>query len=110
LGSVIKGAPGFTPPPPSTPAQLRTEAIQIAGQDYSDYSKLFLYPSNSLMIKTGLWIELEATIGFVVGLGLGSLLGQRTVAVILMIILELIITPIVSRAHPAHLINLPRSG
>ena len=33
--------------------------------------------------RVGLWIELEATIGFIVGLGLASLLGQRTVAVIL---------------------------
>ena len=61
------------------------QAVQIARQDYSDYQTIFLYPSISLMIKTGLWIELEATIGFIVGLGLGSLLGQRTVAVILMI-------------------------
>jgi hypothetical protein len=62
-----------------------------------------------LMIKTGLWIELEAIVGFTVGLGLGSLLGQRTVAVILMIVLEIILTPIVSQAHLAHLINLQRS-
>ena len=61
------------------------------------------------MIKTGLWIELEAIVGFIVGLGLGSLLGQRTVAVILMIVLEIILTPILSRAHIPHLINLQRS-
>ena len=40
-------------------------------QDYADYTKIFLYPSISLMIETGLWIELEAAIGFIVGLGLG---------------------------------------
>ena len=34
----------------------------MARQDYSDYRRQFLYPSNSLMIKTGLWLELEATI------------------------------------------------
>ena len=50
------------------------------------------------MIRTGLWIELEAVIGFIVGLGLASLLGQRTVPVILMIVLEIILTPI-SRVH-----------
>jgi hypothetical protein len=81
----------------------------IAGRNYSAYSKTFLYPSTSLMIKTGLWIELEAIVGFIVGLGLGSLLGQRTVAVILMIVLEIVLTPILSRAHIAHLINLQRS-
>ena len=61
------------------------------------------------MIKTGLWIELEAAIGFIVGLGLGSLLGQRTVAVILMIVLEIVLTPIFSRAHLHHFINLQRA-
>jgi len=48
------------------------------------------------MIRTGLWIELEAVIGFIVGLGLASLLGQRTVPVILMIVLEIILTPLSS--------------
>jgi hypothetical protein len=92
-----------------TPAQLRAEAAQIARQDYPDYARLFLYPSTSLMVKTGLWIELEAIIGFMVGLGLASLLGQRTVAVVLMVVLEIIVTPIAARAHLPHLINLQRS-
>ena len=61
------------------------------------------------MIKSGLWLELEAVIGFVVGLGLGSLIGQRTVAVILMIVLEVILTPILSRARIPHLSNLQRA-
>jgi hypothetical protein len=108
-GQIIKGPPGTGVPTQPTPAMLRAQAIQIADQDYSDYSKIFLYPSNSLMIKTGLWIELEVAVGFIVGLGLGSLLGQRTVAVILMIVLEVVLTPILSRAHIPHMINLQRS-
>jgi hypothetical protein len=61
------------------------------------------------MIESGLWIELEAIIGFIVGLGLASLAGQRTVPVILMIVLEVILTPILSRAHIPHLSNLQRA-
>jgi hypothetical protein len=61
------------------------------------------------MIRSGLWIELEAIIGFVVGLGLGSLLGQRTVAVVLMIVLEVILTPIFSIHAIPHLQNLQRA-
>lgn len=61
------------------------------------------------MIKAGLWIELEACIGFLVGLGLGSLLGQRTIGVILMIILEVVLTPIVIRTRIPHLENLQRA-
>jgi hypothetical protein len=109
-GPVIsKGPPGSDVSPAPTPAMIRAAAIQIARQDYSDYSKDFLSPSVGLMIRTGLWIELEVIVGFIVGLGLGSLLGQRTVAVILMIVLEIVLTPILSRANIPHMINLQRS-
>ncbi len=94
---------------PATDAQIKAAAVEIARQDYSDYQKQFLYPPGSLMIKTGLWLELEATVGFIVGLGLGSLLGQRTVAVILMIVLEIILTPIAIRTQIPHFGNLQRS-
>ena len=99
-------SPASTPP---TPAMFRAAAVQIARQDYSAYSKIFLSPPVGLMVRTGLWIELEVVVGFIVGLGLGSLLGQRTVAVILMIVLEIVLTPILSRANIPHLINLQRS-
>jgi hypothetical protein len=105
----VVGPTGSAVPGQATPAMIKAAAVQIARQDYSLYTRTFLYPSTSLMIKSGLWIELEAIVGFIVGLGLGSLLGQRTVAVILMIVLEVILTPILSRAHIPHLINLQRS-
>jgi hypothetical protein len=113
-GPIGPGGPNVNPAPGSTAGQptsadVKAAAIQIARQDYSDYARFFLKPSTSLMIKTGLWLELEALIGFIVGLGLGSLLGQRTVAVIMMIVLEIILTPISSRAHIPHFINLQRA-
>lgn len=92
-----------------TSGQLKALAVLVAKQDYRDYSSVFLYPSVPLMVKSGLWLELEACIGFLVGLGLSSLLGQRTIAVILLIVLEVIITPIASRARLPHLVNLQRS-
>jgi hypothetical protein len=106
---IIKGPGGPTVSTAPTPAMIRAAAVQIAAGDYRDYSKVFLAPSVGLMIRTGLWIELEVAVGFIVGLGLGSLLGQRTVAVILMIVLEIVLTPILSRASIPHLINLQRS-
>jgi hypothetical protein len=106
-GIIHKGPSGSSTTP--TPAMVRAAAVQIAAQDYSDYSKIFLSPSVGLMVRTGLWIELEAVVGFMVGLGLGSLLGQRTVAVILMIVLEIVLTPILIRANIPHMINLQRS-
>ena len=51
------------------------------------------------MVRSGLWLELYLLTGFVVGLGLGSLMGQRTVPVVLLVVLEIIITPVVAD-HP----------
>ena len=109
FGKVRRGVPGSGVSTTPTPAMVRAAAVQIARQDYSDYSKIFLSPPVGLMVRTGLWIELEAVVGFIVGLGLGSLLGQRTVAVILMVVLEIVLTPILSRANIPHMINLQRS-
>ena len=104
---VIHVPPGVTSTP-STQAQLRADAESFARSNYRDYARMFLTPSTTLMVESGLWVELEALIGFMVGLGLASLLGQRTVAVILMIILEIILTPLLAREPIAHLINLQR--
>jgi hypothetical protein len=52
-----------------------------------------------VMAGAGLWLELYLVIAFTVGLGLGSLMGQRTVPVILLIVLEIIITPVLAD-HP----------
>jgi len=106
---VTKTPPGAPTPENPGPSQIRGAARLIAAMDYSDYARQFLYPSDSLMIKSGLWIELEVIIGFVVGLGLASLIGQRTVAVIMMIVLEVVLTPILSRARLPHLSNLQRA-
>lgn len=91
-----------------SPAKLKVDAVKIAKLDYADYSRLFLAPSDLLMVQAGLWIELEAIMGFVVGLGLASLMGQRTVAVVLMIVLEIVLTPLFSRTVISHLINVQR--
>jgi hypothetical protein len=108
------GGPGVkirgNPPPPGQPsaAAIRAAAIMIAKQNYVAYKDTFLKPPGSLMIAAGLWILLEATIGFIVGLGLSSLLGQRTIPVVLMIVLEVILTPIFSRTSIPHFINFQR--
>ena len=53
-------------------------------------------PSPGTMADVGLWLELDLIIGFTVGLGLGSLMGQRTVPIVLLILLQIIITPILA--------------
>ncbi|MHB8593864.1 MAG: hypothetical protein ACYDB3_05940, partial [Acidimicrobiales bacterium] len=90
-GGPTKVPPGLGVQPQASPAQISEAASLIARMNYADYARQFLYPSTPLMIKSGLWLELEALIGFVVGLGLGSLIGQRTVAVVLMIVLEVVL-------------------
>jgi hypothetical protein len=107
-GVIVKSPPGSVVPAQATEAQIRAFAVMVANQDYSDYRSTFLVPPISLMVDAGLWIALEATIGFVVGLGLASLMGQRTVPVILLIVLELILTPLFSLHVISHLVNLER--
>jgi hypothetical protein len=107
-GTGIRVAPGGAVPQPTSPATNRAQAVKIANQGYVDYSRHFLSPPISLMVKVGLWIELYAAIGFLVGLGLASLMGQRTVPVILLIVLEIVLTPLLSQANIPHLINLQR--
>jgi len=107
-GPGVQVAPGSAVPQPTSPATNRAQAIKIADQDYTGYSGHFLSPSISLMVKAGLWIELYAAIGFLVGLGLASLMGQRTVPVILLIVLEIVLTPLLSHSPIAHLVNVQR--
>jgi hypothetical protein len=65
-------------------------------------------PSAGAFAGAGLWLELDLVIGFAVGLGLGVLMGQRTVPVVLLIVLEIIITPALSDHVLPHLIDFER--
>ena len=96
---------------PAQPASARLEAlaVKIASQDYPGYTAIFRSPPDSLMIEAGLWIELEAIVTFTVGLGLASLMGQRTVPVILLFVFQIIVTPILSAVDIPHLQDLQRS-
>jgi hypothetical protein len=107
------GPPGWSKsaiaPAQPAPAAVEALAIKIAKNNYRGYTAIARYPSIPLVIKTGLWIELEATVGFVLGLGLASLMGQRTVPVILLIVLQMIVTPILAVVDIPHLQDLQRS-
>ena len=108
-GATIQTRNGtVTVPAHESQAQIRAFAVNIANQDYKDYSTNFLVPSYSLMIETGLWISLVAVAAFVVGLGLSSLFGQRTVKVVILIVWELILTPALSIHLISHLLNVQR--
>src|SRR4051812_41514875 len=59
-----------TPVAPASREQIRAVAAGIADLNYPTYEHQFRYPPVELMLKTWLWLELEAIIGFTVGLGL----------------------------------------
>ena len=82
-----------TPAQPAS-AKLEALAVKIASQDYPGYTKILRRPPVALMVKAGLWIELEAAVGFILGLGVASLMGQRLVPVILLIVLQLILSAV----------------
>jgi hypothetical protein len=98
----------LTPGQP-VPARLEALAVKAASQDYAGYTSIFRYPPVSLMIEAGLWIELDAAVGFILGLGLASLMGQRTGPIILIIVFQIIVTPILAGVAIPHLQDLQRS-
>ncbi len=51
-------------------------------------------PGVGLMITAGLWVELGATLMFLLGLGLGSLVGSRSTTISILVAVDLIVTPI----------------
>ena len=64
-----------------------------------------LTPPVNEYVKIGLWAETVVVVGFLVGLGLGTLIGQRTVSTILLIVLQIVLTPIATMAQIPDFIN-----
>ena len=67
-----------------------------------------LTPSAGALAGAGLWLELYLVIGFAVGLGLGAAMGQRTVPVVLLIVLEIIVTPALADHAIRYFVNVER--
>ena len=65
-------------------------------------------PSAGALAGAGLWLELYLVIGFTVGHGLSALMGQRTVPIILLIVLEIIITPALADHALPYFVNVER--
>jgi hypothetical protein len=100
----VPGGPGITP----TPAQIRSAIDKNIASYYSDYTAAEISqstPADNEMVKIGLWLELDVGIAFLVGLGFGSLTGQRTTTVIVMIALEIIVTPLLARTQLPYFID-----
>lgn len=93
---------------PSAPLS-RALAERQARQNYATYAVTYNSPPYGLMIRAGLWVELEVVIAFVFGLGFASLMGQRMVPILLMIIYQIIFRPFLLSATIPHLISLQRS-
>lgn len=99
-GPVFKGPNGAVTLGPGgptlNPRQFIRSNFSSIYQDYLDAQATDLNPPPNEMAKIGLWIELEVALGFVIGLGLGSLTGQRTVTVIILVALQIIVTPLLT--------------
>jgi hypothetical protein len=86
------GGPGSGPIQPGNGSDITTDFTNYTSAEDSTFS-----PAANEMFKIGLWLALEVGIGFLVGLGLGALTGQRTLSTILLIALEIIVTPVLAR-------------
>ena len=87
--SLLSGPP---PPAGADRSAINHQLTTIYG-NYVAAQAGSVNPSATAMTEAGLWLELDMLIGFTVGLGLGSLTGQRTVPIVLMTFLEILITP-----------------
>jgi hypothetical protein len=106
--AVFQCGPGPQSGPCTTGAVNPAFVDQHSDAIFSSYTANELTQENPAvneMVKIGLWLELVIVVAFLVGLGLGSLLGQRTVATILMIALEIIVTPILARVTIPYFLN-----
>jgi hypothetical protein len=106
--AIFQCGPGPQSGPCTTAPLTRAFIEQHSAAIYGNYTVQELAQENPAvneMAKIGLWLELVIGVGFMVGLGLGSLLGQRTVATILMIALEIIVTPILARVAIPYFLN-----
>lgn len=100
-GSITLGPGG----PQVNPQQYIRSNFSSIYQDYLDAQATDLNPPANEMVKIGLWIELQVALGFIIGLGLGSLTGQRTVTVIVLVALQIIVTPLLSSAVIPYFLN-----
>ena len=105
---VANGLPTLPAGPGATPAQVRSAIDKNIASCYTNYITDEVSgsnPADNEMAKIGLWLELEVGIGFLVGLGLGSLTGQRTTTTIVLIALEIIVTPLLARMQIPYFID-----
>jgi hypothetical protein len=65
-------------------------------------------PPAGALAGAGLWLELYLLIGYTLGHGLAALMGQRTVPIILLVVLEIIITPALADHSIPYFVNLER--
>ena len=102
------GLPTLPVGPGATAAQVRSAIDKNMESLYGNYITDEISgsdPASNEMAKIGLWLELEVGIGFLVGLGLGSLTGQRTTTTIVLIALEIIATPLLARTQIPYFID-----
>ena len=106
-GTIVRVGPGQSTHR-LTKAQLAAAAAAVVRHDYQGYRHDFLRPPVSVMLESLLWLEMVSALGLAIGLGLSSLMGQRTVPVVLLIVFEVVLTPLLSNHVIPHVINLQR--
>ena len=104
LPGVNTGPGTVTPIRPAIERNIASLYVDYTGSEVSESN-----PADNEMIKIGLWLELEVGIGFIVGLGFGSLTGQRTTTTIVLIALEIIVTPLLARTQLPYFIDGQRT-
>jgi hypothetical protein len=102
----IPGLPGGQQVVAAAPVRSAVDKnIAVLYKDYLSDEASQSNPGNGEMAEIGLWVELEIGIGFLVGLGLGSLTGQRTTTTIVLIALDLLVSPLMASKQIPYFID-----
>ncbi len=89
---------------PLTPNGGSSQLVSAAAL-YTSAEATSLNPPINEMVKIGLWLMVVIGVAFTAGLGFGALTGGRTVSTIVMIALEIIVTPILASHVIPYFIN-----
>jgi hypothetical protein len=94
----------YNGPCPQNEPEPTTPLSRVLAERQATYNS----PPFGVMIRAGLWLELEAIIAYLFGLGFASLMGQRMVPILLMILYGIVFRPLLLSTKGPHLIYLQR--
>jgi hypothetical protein len=85
-------------------------AVAVAAVAATAFAGPLAAPGLAVVLKSGLWLELDMTVLFLISLGVASLLGSRATTLSVLIPFQLVVTPILQNIHQLAWLREPVLG